>query len=482
MLHRNNPRRIGAVLVFCANLLISLRASAQTPEQPQYLRTFPAVLKMDFTQHINPRDPQGLMSTDQFSISAASKDLIARYSSQAPTVLTGNQFQSVPAGYRFAELGAKRKWGFLRAFRSAGSDRRLLAPAAARAISGGVLELPKSFLGTSLRTSYIHGSRAKSKSDVLPSGSQFAVNAVRNLGKKFTLQSEFTKVRQPARLDQATESGYGIFTKVDGRIAATEISAAYRSQGADTINPAQPLPGQGRSLVLLDLRHAYKSHRFQYVGQKESLRETPVWHVPFTDTHQESLRWTYATKRLPQISVEGTWIGQNVGGRREREESLRFSLNKSFSRLLLSGAYIRGHRVEIPVLRPLWDRFGYTADAHLDLRKNRLSFHYESDYVTIHSTSQRLRSGIYKFNTRIPFWKDRLAVLPALDFFHLDDDKQRTISSSVLTFAIAVAAKLPHILPGTDFVISYNARHAGALGRLPESSSGLILQWNFRRM
>lgn len=483
MFHRDNRRRITGALFICASFLIPLRASAQTPEGAQYRRTLPAVFKIDLTQHINPRDPQGLMATDQFMISAASRDLDVRYSNQAPILLAGRQFQSIPAGYRFAELGTKRKWGVLNGFRSTGYDKRFVAPAAARAISGGVLELPKSFFGASLRSSYIHASPASSKSDTLPGGSQFAVNVARNLRKGFTLQSEFTRVRQPVRLNQTTESGYGIFTRLDGKIAGTEIGVAYRAQEEDTINPAQPLQGQGRKLLVMDVRRAYKNHRLQYIGQKEALQAIRVWHVPSTNVHQESVRWTYATARWPQFSAEGTWIAQNAGGRREREENFRLSLNKSFSRLLLSGAYIRGRRVETDLLRPLWDRFGYTADAHLNIRKNQpLNFHYESDYMTVHSNSQLLRSEVLQFNTRLPFWKDRLAVLPVLDYVHLDDEKRRTISSSVLTFALSVAMKLPRLLPGTEFVITYNARHAGVLGRPPENLSGLIMQWNFRRL
>jgi hypothetical protein len=480
MFHRNNPLRIIGILSSCAVFLISFRASAQSLEKNPYLRTLPVVFKMDLTQHVDPRDPQGLMATDQFAISGGSKDLVARYSSQGPTVLAGKQFQAVPVGYRFAELAAKRKWGSLHAFRSAGYDKRFVTAAAARTLAGGVMELPKSFLGTSLWASYIHGSPANSKSEIVPAGSQFDVNVARNLRKGFTLQSEFTRVRQPARLNQTTESGYGFFTRLDGKIAGTEIGVAYRSQGEDTINPAQPLQGQGRNLVLVDLRHTYKNQRLQYVSQKESLPEIRASRAPSTDVHQQTVRWTYAATRWPQLSVEGTWTAQNTGGRHEREETGRLSFNKSFSRLQLSGAYIRGHRVE--AVRPLWHRFGYTADARLDVRRNRrLNFHYESNSMSFHSSSHVLRSEVFQFNTRLPFWKDRLAVLPVLDYLHLDDGKRRTISSSVLTFALSVATKLPRMLPGTDFVISYNARHAGALGRPSENSSGLIVQWNFRR-
>ena len=467
---------------------VSVQLAAQKAERKSPPLDLPTLLKFDYSQHFNPGDRLGKFATDRFKFSTGTSNLLLQYSNQAPAFLAGKQFLGLPAGYHIAEFTWKRKWGSLHGFRTTGYNTRFVQPAAARKSSGLAFEMPKAFAKTRLSGFFLHGGPAETAQDPngsptgTPAGSQAGVTLVRDFKKGFKLQSEWTQSWQPTKPGKTElEPSRGWYLKLSGSVLKAETSLTYRSQGEGLANPAFPVQGRGRNTVTLEVRRAYRKHQFQYSNLRDSYEPIRCVGISFLDNRQESLRWSYSPKRWPQLSAARTWSGQTSVGKQESEQGYNLSLNKNLKRITLGMAYLRGTRFNHLTSQPTWDRTGWSGDASFEVKKNRrLNIHWEFADFNSRASSQVIASEVLALNTRLSFWGDKLAFQPTMDFRHQGDNRG-TIDSSILSFVFSAVIKLPRRFPGTDLLITSNARHMSTLGRPSQHNAGLVIQWNFKR-
>jgi hypothetical protein len=442
-------------------------------------------LKFDLSQRFNPWGPAGKLFTDRFRLSGNLPWFGFAYSNQAPAITAGRQFQAVPAGYKITDFKLGRKWGSVHGFRATGYDPRIVRPASARSFTGVGLDLPK-FLGGQLSGYALRGAPAKADHETagsaIPPGSQTVLTFSRNVPKKFKLQTEWSQSWQELRPDQESPSGRGLFVKLSGDVLKTSTTVTYRSYGEGLANPVAPAQGRGRNLITVDISRSFKAHQLQYTNHTDSHDELRLLQLPSSDTHQETLTWTYSPKVLPRVSAAQVWTQQSGGGKRESEENLRLSLSKGIKRLNVGLAYLRGTRIDDFAFRPLWERTGLVGDASLEIKKDRrLNIHYEVNELMAPATSQLLSSETLQFNTRLAFMEEKLAVLPAMDYRH-QGDSRGTLDSSLLNIVISAVVKIPRYLPGTELLLHFSSHRLTAMGTPDRHSAGLTIQWNLKTM
>jgi len=472
---------IGVFLVLACPAL-----RAQSQDKKQGIFVLPSFLKTELIQHINPWDRLGKFSTDRFKFTAGSKTYSFQFSNEAPTLLSGKQFLGLPGGYELAEFRLTKKWGSLSTFRSTGYNRRFVQSSTARKLTGLALAMPKSFWGAQLSGYFLQASPDKpAKGDPATpgKGAQTGFTFAKNFKKNFRLQTELSQfwqaVRSPGKQNEQTR---GLFTQLTGKLAGADMSATYRNQGEGFVNPAIPVKGRGRGLFAVNVRRTHKKLQFEYVNQADSMAESRALSLASLGIHTESVRWTYSPKLWPQFSAIGMWIRQELAGKPQSENNLRFSANKGLKHFTLGMAYLRGSRIDAMAFQPLWDTWGLIGDASMEIQKNRrLNFHYETNNLTLHQTSQLLFTQTLQCNTRLSFLADALAFVPAVDYRHQQDNLGK-VNFSLVNFVLSAIVKLPRYVPGTEVLLTFSSHHLSALGQQQQNSAGFVLQWNFKRL
>jgi len=316
------------------------------------------------------------------------------------------------------------------------------------------------------------------------SGTQAILTLARDFKHGFKLQSEWTRSRQewePGK--QPTHGESGSFIKLSGKILKTDTTFTYRAQDAGLVNPVAPASGQGKNLLALDMKRTIKGHKFQYTRQmntKTTFRSQGLQLT--TGVNQDSLRWSYAPKILPQMAASQTWNTQSAPGKMQAEENLALSLNKGLKRLILGMSYLRGARIDQINTLDLWERTGWVGIASFEVQNGRkLNFHYETSEMTLLPTSEVLTSESLRFNTRLGYWEDKLSFVPILDY-QKNGDNQGKLNTSLINFVITALMKLPRYLPGAEVIFTVSSHHLSALGRPVQQNSGFVVQWNLKHL
>jgi hypothetical protein len=270
--------------------------------------------------------------------------------------------------------------------------------------------------------------------------------------------------------------------KLGRKTAKTDFAIAVRSHGEGLVSPATAVQDRDRSWLALDLRRTFKGHELQYSNQINAQKRVLSPRMPSINVREESLRYTFSPRHLPQLSAAQTWISQRSNGKREYEEDLRLAMNKGIKRLSLGFAYLRGTRFDEFAFRPLWERAGLIGDAGIEFQKGRrLTVHYESSELMLRNTPQLLNMESVQVGTRMAYWQDRVAFMPAADYRH-QRDSRGLLDMSLFNFALSVLLKMPRCVPASDLMISITARRLSAVSLPDQNTAGLILQWNLKRL
>jgi hypothetical protein len=168
-------------------------------------------------------------------------------------------------------------------------------------------------------------------------------------------------------------------------------------------------------------------------------------------------------------------------GSRLSEDNLRFGVSKSLKKLTLDLVYLRGTRIDDMTFRTLWERTGILSDASFELLPGkRLNLHYETSALEVPPASGILGSKILQINTRLSWFKDRLALVPALDY-----REQRAspggLASEFFNLVMTSLIKLPRHIPGTELLITFSSLRTSAIGQQELNLARVRVQWNFKR-
>jgi hypothetical protein len=393
----------------------------------------------------------------------------------------------LPVGYKLARFSSRRSWGNIDAFQTTGYDTRMVTPSLARRLSGGAAEVPKSFLGTRLGAFFLHAApdertaAAKTEGTVAPSAGQLGLSLARDFKKGFKLESEWSQTSRAFRKSKAgsMQGSQALFVNVSGTVARYESNFTLRSQGEDFVNPALPVPQPRRNSLAMDARRTFKKLEVQYVRNQDRLRKSAAF--PGQNLTHEVVRWSFTPKIWPQISAAQTWMNQIGTGNRLSEDNLRFGVGKSLKKLKLDLAYLRGTRIDDLMFRTLWERTGMFGDASIELLQGkRLNLHYETSALNIRSSSEVLGSEILQINTRLSWLKDRLALVPAVDYRE-HRASGGGVSSEFLNLVMTSLIKLPRYVPGTELLVTFSSQHTSAIGQPEQNLARLRIQWNFKR-
>jgi hypothetical protein len=450
-------------------------------------------ISLEWNESFHPL-AQSKLAVDSFQLRGGSKNLKLQFSTQAPGILAGRQFLWAPGGYQLADFSFTRKWGSIHGFQSLRYDSKRIRPAAARVLTGGGIDLPKSILGTSLAAYYLHASpsdEARQANDLSLTGSrgaQIGLALARDFKKKARLQAEWTESRHESRLSLSKiPPGFfggarrAFMVGFEGTLARTEFSSALITRDEGLANPAVPSYGPAQRDIRLNARRKFKGHQIQYSVQSNGQRALPLMSIVSHDIMEYSAGWSYAPKRLPQFTAIPTLCRQTVAGRREEERGFRLSLAKTFRRINASLGFFRAARTDMASVRRLWQRTVLSGDAAIEIRKgNRLHFRYEANALEQLALSQKASYSSLQMDTRLGVWKDRLSLSPALDLQRQRGTlpAQRQLSARA---ALSAAVRLPRRIPGSDLLISLASNHTRSAGRPDWNHIDLAVRWNFKR-
>lgn len=470
---------------------VALTGSAQTSGAKADPLILPLPVSMEFSQSLNPL-AQNRLATDRFRFQAGTKSFKLQFSNQAPSFLGGKQFQGLPAGYRLTDFSLARKWGAIYGFRSLGYSSRLVQPQSARSFTGAAAELPKSFFGTRLSAYLLHaapaGQNLSTKNNPLAasSGSQLGVTLARQLISGTLLQAEWAQTRHSSSssgpASRAGMARHGLLIRLDGTLARNDLNVTFTTRDEGLANPANPVYGPGRRSFLLEMRRKVKQHQLHYSRQSDDQRALPLLCLVARNVQEDTLRWTYAPRRLPQVSTSQTWSRQTAATRREEEGTLRLSFNKAIRSITTSLAFLRGTRRDLQFSRHLWARTALTGDATIAIRKERrLHVRYERSGLLQHQPIQAISSTSLQFDTCVNLWEGKLSLAPLLDL-RRQEGSSIAFHLSTVRVLLNTVIKLPHYVPGTDLFINFASSHASSVGRPNLNRTELTVRWNLKRM
>jgi hypothetical protein len=450
-------------------------------------------VSVEWNESLNPR-AQNIMAADGFKFRGGTKNFKMQFSTQAPGILGGKQFQWMPGGYQLSEFVLSRKWGSIQGFRSLRYNTRIVQPDLARTITGAGIDVPKSFLGTRLSAYFLHAaptpeaSRSKPNSLAGSEGSQVGLTLARELRKDTKVQAEWAQSQQQSngfisdnRTGSPGRTRRGLMLRLDSTVVRTEISSSLAVRDEGLANPAAPAYGPGKQNLRLDARRKFRGHQFQYSSQSDDQRASPFLGVAVIDVREHTAGWNYAPKHLPQVSAAQTWSRQTAAGRAEQESGFRMALAKSLRRINASLSLARTMRSDLRISRPLWDRTVLSGDATVEVCKGqRLHVRYESSGMRQHTILQEVSASSLQLDTRVNVWGDKLSLTPTFDL-----RRQRgslpVLSLSTARFSLSALIKVPRWIPGTDFLIHFTSNHVGSAGRPDWNRADLVMRWNFKR-
>ena len=485
----------GRVWILILFWLLLPRASgfAQTNEDRAPTSLLPFPLSIEWSEAIHPWADRKL-TADRFAFLARTKNLKLQFSNQTPGFLGGSQFQGLPGGYRLTEGALTRKWGTIHAFRSLGFNPRTVPAAQARTFTGAALELPKFILGTNL-SAYLLGAapdaRARpplSNQMAAPSGAQIGLALSRQLGKQTRLLAEWVEthfaVPSSPLGDRSPLSGgmrRGLMVKFDGALSKTDLNLTLITRELGLANPAMPMYQPAKQTLRLDVRRKFKQHQLQYGNQSDSQRADPILRWEVMGAKEQTVRWTYTPRRLPQIAASHTWSRQHADSRQEEEETSRISLGKTLRRLSAGLALLRTARTNLLSSCQVLARHTAAVDATFMIRQGtQLHMRYEIGRLAQPVRSQHLSTSGLQFDTRIRLRTDRLSLIPVLDFRRQADSSSADALSAVRV-AVAAQVRLPRRFPGTDLLVNLASQYRSSAGQPGQGSRELSLRWNFKR-
>jgi hypothetical protein len=463
---------------------------AQTNGRKTDLLGLPLPLSIEWSESFDLQ-AQNRLVADRFKFVAGTNNLNLQFSNQAPAFLSGKQFQWLPGGYQLTELALSRKWGSIYGFRSLGYSSRIVRPEFARSFTGAAAEVPRAFLGTRLTAYFLYATPqaqlSEGTSTAASNGSQVGFTLMRELRKDAKLETEWTQTHFSST-SSASGSGSafagparrGLRVRLTGTYARTDLNITCKTRDEGLANPAAPTYGPAQRTLSMDVRRKFKKHQFQYSSQLDGQRAVPTLGITVTDVREETFGWTYAPRRLPQISASQTWSRQARAGKPEDEETFRVSLGKSIRRANTSLMFLRGTRADAQSSRPLWERTMLMGDVTVEIRKDeRLHAHYETNRLSQPTISQLVSVSSLQFDTRISLRQNRLSLAPVLDM-RRQGGSLPAFDQAGIRIALSALIKMPRYLPGTDLLIDLASIHARSTGRPDQDSTELIVRWNFR--
>lgn len=463
---------------------------AQTKSQKTDLLGLPLPLSIEWSESFDLQS-QNRLASDHYKFAAGTKNLNLQFSNQDPAFLSGKQFQWLPGGYQLAELALSRKWGSIYGFRSLGSSPRIVRPQFARSFSGAAAELPRALLGTRLTGYFLYaapqGRPSQGASTAASNGSQIGLTLMRELRKGAQLEAEWAQTHFSSTSSASANGSAlagparrGLRVRLAGTYARADLNITYKARDEGLANPAAPTYGPAQRTLSMDVRRKFRKHQFQYSSQLDGQRAVPTLGIAVTDVREETFGWTYAPKRLPQISAAQTWSRQAAAGKPEEEETFRVSLGKSIRRANTSLLFLRGTRVDARSSRPLWERTVLMGDIAFEVLKDkRLHAYFEANRLSQPAVSQSVSVSSLHFDTRISLGKNRLSLAPVLDM-RRQGGSLPALDQAGVRIALSALIKMPRHLPGTDLLVDLVSIHTRSTGRPDHDSTGLIVHWNFR--
>ena len=322
-----------------------------------------------------------------------------------------------------------------------------------------------------------------------PVGAQVGLALSRELGKKTRILAEWVQTHYAASSalpgDRSLLSGgtrRGLMVKFDSTLSKTDLNFTLITRDEGLANPAMPMVRPAKQTLRLDVRRKFKQHQFQYSNLFDSQRAVPILQWAVRGVREQTVRWAYAPKRLPQIAASHTWSRQHAANKHEEEGTTRLSLGKTLRRINASVALLRISRVDLRSSCPVLARHAATADATFEIRKDiRLHVRYEIGRLSQLIFLQRLSTSGLQLDTRIHLWTGKLSLMPLLDF-RRQGGNSPALQLSAVRFAVAAQIKLPRRFPGTDLLINLGSQQLKYVGRPGQGGKELSLHWNFKRM
>ena len=452
----------------------------------------PLPLSVEWSEAIHPWGDHKL-AADRYAVLAKTKNFKLQFSNQTPAFLGISQFQGLPGGYRITEFALTRKWGTIHAFRSLGFNPRSVPAGQARSFTGAALELPKFIAGTNLSAYLLRAApaaraRQPAGQTAAPDGSQIGFAVFRGIGKQSRLLAEWVQTHYGTASspsgDRSPLSGglrRGLVVKFDGILAKTDLNLTLATRGLGLASPAMPVYQPAKRSLRLDVRRKLKQHQLQYSNQYESRQAVPVLQWGFMGVKEQTVRWAYAPRRLPQISASHTWSRQRAAGRLENEETSRLSLGKTLRRINASLALLRTSRTDLQSSCLVLDRYTAAADATLRIRQDtQLHVRYEMGRLAQPAWSQRLSTSGLELDTRFRLWTDRLSLVPVFTY-RRQADRYSASALSAARIAVAAQIRLPRRIPGSDLLVNFASQHLSSTGSPGQGSREMSLRWNFKR-
>ena len=453
----------------------------------------PLPLFIEWSEAIHPWADRKL-TADRFTFLAKTKDLRLQFSNQTPGFLGGSQFQGLPGGYRITEFALARKWGTIHAFRSLGFSARTVPAAQARSFTGTALELPKFILGANLSAYLLRAAPdaraglSGSSQMAAPAGTQIGLALSRQLGKQTRLLAEWVQAHSAAPSsppeDRSPLSGggrRGLLVQLDSALSKTDLNLTLTTRDLGLANPAMPIYRPAERILRLDVRRRFKQHQFQYSNQFDSQRAVPILQWEVGGVKEQTVRWTYAPRRLPQLAAAHTWSRQHAAGRHEEEQSTRLSLGKTFRRISASLALLQTSRTDLLSSCAVLARRTAAVDATFMIRQGtQLHMRYEIGRLSQAVWLRHLSTSGLQLDTRVRLWADRLSLMPVLDYRRQADNSQVSALSAVRV-AVAAQIGLPRRFLGTDLLVNLASQHLSSAGHPGRGNRELSLRWNFKR-
>jgi len=487
--------RLGRVWVLPLSWLLLPCASgfARTNGGQAATPPVPLPLFIEWSEAIQPWADRKL-TADRFAFLARTRDLRLQFSNQTPGFLGGSQFQGLPGGYRITEFALARKFGTIHAFRSFGFSPRAVPAAQARSFTGAALESPKFILGTNLSAYLLRAApdaRARlpgSSQMAAPAGTQLGLSLSRDLGKQARLLAEWVQARfaapsSPSGARSPLSGGMrrGLMVKFDATLSKTDLNLNLITRDLGLANPVMPVYQPGKRTFRLDVRRKFKQHQFQYSSQFDAQRAVPILLWEGMGVKEQTVRWAYAPRRLPQVTASHTWSRQHAAGRHEEELATRLSLGKSFRRMSASLALLRTSRADLLSSSPVLAHHTAAVDATFMIRQGtQLHMRYEIGRLSQPVWLRRQSTSGLQFDTRVRLWAERLSLVPVLTYRRQADDSPASALSAV-RFAVAAQIGLPRRFPGTDLLVNLASQQLSTAGRPGQGSRELSLRWNFKR-
>jgi len=449
---------------------------------------------LEWNESFNPLTPKKL-AADGFAFRGGSKNFKMQFSTQAPPILGGKQFSWMPGGYQLAELSLSRKWGSIQGFQSLRYNSRVVVPDSARTISGAGVESPKSILGARLTAYFLHSAptsttwREQSSSMTAAAGNQIGFTLARDLRKSGKLLAEWAESwhesSHTAALSPLGSFGGGGLSAfrlgLDGAPAKTELSSTLVIRSEGLTNPAAPVYNPGKKNIRLNVRRKLNGHQVQYSVQMDDQRASSFLRSVYSRILEQTAEWSFTQKGLPRIAASQSLSFQTVAGREEEERGFRLSIARSIRGTNATLSLHRALRSDLGTGRPLWHRTVWSGDATIEIYKTRC-FHlrYEGNTMALYPSIQKIMSSVLQLDTRVPVWKNKLSLIPTMDF-RVQTGSLPAYFLSTTRMALTAQIKAPRWFPAADFLVNLASSNNSSPGRADWSHTDLNMRWNFKR-